>query len=223
MLTLLAKIRKISGKKTKNLREKDILPAVSYGPKTKPLSLEINAKEFEKIYHDVGETSLISLEIEGQSKKIPVLIHELQRDPVTDKIIHVDFYQASLETEIIVKVPLIFEGEAPAVKELGGTLVKVIHELEVKARPEDLPKEIIIDVSALKTFEDKILIKDLKTKEGVKVLKDLNEIIAEVSPPEKIEEELAKPIEEKVEEVEKVEERGKEEEGVATEEEKETK
>jgi len=210
MLTLLAKIRQISGKKTKTLRKKGILPAILYGPKIKSSSLEVDSKEFEKIYQEAGESSLVSLEVEG--KKIPVLIHEIQRDPLTDKILHIDFYQAPLEEKITAKIPLIFEGFSPAVKELGGTLVKVIHELEVKAKPEDLPKEIKVDISSLKIFEDILTIKDLKVSIGVEILKNPEEIVAEVFPPEKVEEELAKPVEEKVEEVEKVEEKAEEKE-----------
>jgi len=210
MLTLLAKIRQISGKKTKTLRKKGILPAILYGPKIKSSSLEVDSKEFEKIYQEAGESSLVSLEVEG--KKIPVLIHEIQRDPLTDKILHIDFYQAPLEEKITAKIPLIFEGFSPAVKELGGTLVKVIHELEIKAKPEDLPKEIKVDISSLKIFEDILTIKDLKVPIGVEILKNPEEIVAEVFPPEKVEEELAKPVEEKVEEVEKVEEKAEEKE-----------
>lgn len=205
MLTLSAKIRKDLGKKVKSLRKRGILPAVLYGPKIKTQSLEIDLKEFEKIYHETGESSLISLEIEN--KKTPVLIHDVQKDPLTERPIHVDFYQPSLKEEIEVRVPLIFEGEAPAVKELGGTLVKNISEIEVKALPQNLPHEIKIDISKLKTFKDNILIKDLKLPEGVKILRNPEEILAFVAQPEKVEEELEKPIEEKVEEVEKIEEK----------------
>ncbi|MCH8741737.1 50S ribosomal protein L25 [Patescibacteria group bacterium] len=204
MLTLSAKIRKTSGKKTKTLREKGLLPAVVYGPKIEALSLELDYKEFEKIYKESGESSLISLEVENKKEKSSVLIHDIQQDPLSDKIIHVDFYQVPLSKEVDVKVPLIFEGIALAVKELGGTLVKDISELEVKSLPQHLPKEIKVDISKLKTFEDHILIKDLKLPEGIKILKDPKEIVANVSPPEKVEEELEKPIEEKVDEVEKV-------------------
>lgn len=203
MLNLAAKIRKISGKQTKNLRQKGILPAVLYGPKIKTLSLEVDSEKFEKVYQEGGESSLISLEID--EKKFPVLIHEIQRDPLSEKILHVDFYQAPLEEKIEAKIPLVFEGESPAVKEMGGTLVKVIHELEIKAKPENLPKEIKVDISTLKTFEDTILVRDLKLSEGIEILKNPEEIVAEAKPPEKVEEELAKPVEEKVEEVEEVE------------------
>ena len=212
MLTLTAKIRKELGKKVKFLRKQEILPAVLYGPKIKNLNLEVDLKEFEKIYKEAGESSLISLNVEGKKQKFLVLIHQIQFHPITGKPIHVDFYQPSLEEEIEATVPIIFEGEAPAVKTLEGTLVKNISEIEVKAKPTNLPKEIRVSIEKLKTFEDSIKISDLKLPEGVKILRDPEEIVALVTPPEKVEEELEKPIEEKVEEVEKVEEKEEEEE-----------
>jgi large subunit ribosomal protein L25 len=218
MLSLSAKIRKELGKKVKTLRKKGILPGVLYGPKLKEAQpLEIDLKEFEKVYQEAGESSLISLEVEG--KRFPVLIHKIQLAPLTGKPTHVDFYQPALEEEVTVEVPLVFEGEASAVKDLGGTLVKNISELKIKAKPQDLPHEIKVNIESLKTFEDNIKISNLKVPEGVRILKGPEEFVASVSPPEKVEEELVKPIEEKVEEVEKVEEK-KEEKKVEAEEEK---
>lgn len=219
MLTFSAKIRQTLGKKVKNLRKTGIIPAILYGSEIKEsLPLEIDYKAFEKIYKEAGGSSLISLEIQDEKtgktkqKKFLVLIHDTKRNPLTEEIMHVDFYQPRLEKEIEAKVPIIFEGEPLAVKESGGTLVKNISDVEIKALPQKLPKEIKVDVSNLETFEDHILIKDLKVSEGVKILKDPDQIVASVVPPEKVEEELVKPIEEKVEEVEKVEEKKDEEE-----------
>lgn len=212
MLTLNAKIRQELGKKVKSLRKKDILPAVVYGPKIKTLPLELDYKSFEKVYKEAGESSLINLKIEGSKKDYVVLIHETENDPITGKFIHFDLYQPRLDKEIIASIPLVFEGQAPAVKDSGGTLVRNIQELEVKALPQNLPHEIKINIENLKTFEDAILVKDIVVPEGVKVVRSADEIIALVSPPEKIEEELERPIEEKVEEVEKVEEKKEEEE-----------
>ena len=212
MLSLTAKVRKEVGKKVKELRERGVLPAILYGPKIKNQTLEVDLKEFEKVYKKAGESTLISLETSPEKEKYLVLIQEVARDPLTNRPIHVDFYQPSLKEEIEAKVLLIFEGISPAVKDLGGTLFKNIQEVEVKALPQDLPKEIKVNIESLKTFEDYILIKDLKVKEGVKILKEPEEIVAQVTPPEKVEEELEKPIEEKVEEVERVEEKKKEEE-----------
>jgi len=211
MLSLSAKTRKISGKKVNVLRKKGILPAVLYGSKIKPLSLEIDQKEFEKIYKDAGESSLISLAVD-KGEKFLVLIHAVAKDSLTEKPIHADFYQPNLEEEVEVVVPIIFEGISLAVKDLGGTLVKNISELKVKAKPQALPKEIRVNIEKIETFENNILIGDLKIPTGVKILKDPHDIVALVSHPEKIEEELEKPIEEKVEEVEKVEEKREKEE-----------
>jgi len=213
MLSLSVKIRKDLGKKVKSLREKGVIPAILYGPEIESLPLEIDLKEFEKIFKEAGESSLIKLKIKDEKSKIKefsVLIHEIARDSLTLKPIHVDFYQPSLKEEVTAEVPLVYEGESKAVKELGGTLVKNISEVKIKALPQNLPKEIRVNIEKLKTFEEEILISDLKLPEGVKILKDSKEIVALVLPPEKVEEELAKPIEEKVEEVEKIEKKEEE-------------
>ncbi|MCK4474165.1 50S ribosomal protein L25 [Candidatus Parcubacteria bacterium] len=210
MFTLSAAIRN-EKEKVKTLREKGFLPAVLYGPKIKNFSLQLNEKEFEKLFKQAGESSLISLEIKDKKEKFLVLVHDFQKDPLKGNFIHVDFYQPALDEETEATVPLEFIGEAPAVKELSGTLVKNISEVEVKALPQNLPHEIKVDISCLKTFDDSVLIKDLIIAKEVKIIKEPEEIVALVTPPEKVEEELEKPIEEKPEEVEKVEKEEKEE------------
>lgn len=222
MLTLCAKTRKDLSKKTKTLRKEGVLPAVLYGPKIKNQPLELDSKEFEKIYQEAGESTLITLEVRGGKEKYLVLIHDVQQDPLTGKPIHIDFYQPSLEEKIQAKIPIVLEGASLAVKELGGTLIKNISEIGVKALPQNLPKEIKVNIDNLKTFEDHILIKDLRVGEGVEILRGPEEIVVSVAPPEKVEEELAKPLEEKVEEVEKVEKKEKEAEVEVKEEKKET-
>lgn len=212
MISLNATIRKDLGKKTKSIKEQGKIPAVVYGPEVNNANLEVDEKEFKKVFREAGESSLIELSVEGEKSKRPVLIHEIQKNPVSDKIIHIDFFQASLKEEVQVLVPLTFEGLAPAEKELGGTLVKNIQEIEVKALPQNLPPEIIVNVNNLKTFQDHILVKDLLIPENVQVLKGLQDIVASVLPPQDVEAELAEAIEEKVEEVEKVEKEKKEEE-----------
>src|SRR3989338_3480337 len=161
MSLLSAKIRKESGKKVEALRKKGILPAILYGPKIKNQLLEVSLKEFEKAHKEAGESTLVPLKIEGESKEYKVLIHDVDKDPLTQTPLHVDFYQPSLEKEIEAMVPIIFEDEAQAVKNLGGTMVKNISELNVKALPQSLPKEIRVSIGGLNTFEDHITIKDL--------------------------------------------------------------
>lgn len=208
MVLLKAKIRDKASRKTHSIRKQGFIPAVLYGAEIKNLSIEVNQKEFEDVYKEAGESSLISLEAEG--KKFSVLIHQIARDPVTGEFLHVDFYHPSSKKKVEAEIPLIFEGEAPAVKELGGTLEKELQTVGVKGLAQDLPREIKVNVESLKTFEDKVLIKDLEISERVEVLKNPDEIVVHVTPPEKVEEELA--AEEKKAEEEKAEEEKPEEE-----------
>lgn len=215
MTTINAQKREVTGKKVDSLRKQGVLPGVLYGPEVENTPIELNAVDFSKIYREAGESSLITLKI--GTKDYPVLIYDTKRDPMTSEFIHVDFYQPILTEEVEASVPIVFEGESLAVKELGGTLLKEIQELEVRALPQNLPHEIKVNISSLKTFEDEIKIKDLNLPENVSVDKDLNDIVAMVTPPEKVEEELEKPIEENVEQVEKSEEKKPSEEEEKTE------
>jgi len=212
MITL--KVEQRKEEDLKKIRAQGKAPAVLYGFKVKNLNLEVDLKEFEKIYKEAGESSLVSLEAKGLSEKFLVLIHDIQLNVLTDKPIHIDFYQPNLKEEVESTVPLVIEGEAPIVKSMGGTLVKKISDIGVKALPQDLPRDIRVDISKMETFEDNILVKDLEVSPKVKILKDPDEIIITVSRAERVEEELAKPIEEK--ETEVIKEGKEKEEGVST-------
>lgn len=207
MFELSAKIRK-PDENTNTLREQGFLPAVLYGNSIENLSLTVGLREFEKIYKDAGRSSLISLT--AGDKKFSVLVHALQKHALTGDFIHVDFYQPSLTEETIAKIPLEFVGVSLAEKDLGGTIVKDIQELEVKALPQNLPSKIQVDITSLETFDNNILVKDIKVPENVKIVKEPDEVVVSVSAPTNVDEELEKPIEEGVEEVEKEGEEKKE-------------
>lgn len=189
----------------------DKISAVVYGPDVTNASIELDYTEFKKVLKQAGESSLIELNVEGEKEKRLVLVHEIQKDPVEDYFIHIDFLQPNLKEETEAEVPLVFEGESPAVKDLGGTLVKNMSEIEVSALPQDLPHEIKVSLESLKTFEDRILVKDLVLPNNVKATANPEEIVALVAAQENVEEELASEIKENVEDVEKVEKEKKEE------------
>jgi large subunit ribosomal protein L25 len=189
----------------------DKISAVVYGPDVTNASIELDYAEFKKVLKQAGESSLIELNVEGEKEKRLVLVHEIQKDPVEDYFIHIDFLQPNLKEETEAEVPLVFEGESPAVKDLGGTLVKNMSEIEVSALPQDLPHEIKVSLESLKTFEDRILVKDLVLPNNVKATANPEEIVALVAAQENVEEELASEIKENVEDVEKVEKEKKEE------------
>lgn len=201
-LELKAKVRTVFGKKVKSLRKNGQIPAILYGHELKKsLPLVINQLDFQKLYKAVGESMIFNLVIDDKEKK-KVLIKNIQFDPITLKCNHIDFYQVKMSEKITAKVNLVYEGESPAVKEKGGVLVKNFDTIEVECLPADLPKEIKVNTSVLKTFDDVIKISDLNIPSKVKVLADVNEVVATVSPP-RSEEEL-KALEEEV--TEKVEE-----------------
>ncbi len=213
-LELKSKKRTLLGKKVKSLRREGIIPAVVYVGKDGTAPIELDRKEFSRVVKTAGETTLIKLSVDGGIKN--VLIHDISRDPITEEMNHVDFYEVKMDEKITTKVPLIFIGDAPAVIDLGGVLVKAMQELEVRALPSDLLHQIEIDISQLKTFDDNILVKDIKLPKNAEILENLETSVATVTPPRsEAELEILKgEVEEKVEEVKvETEEKAKEREG----------
>lgn len=179
------------------------IPGVLYGPKVQGIHVSVDEKEFEKAYLEAGETSLVNLDLEG--KQIPVLIHEIQKHAVEDNVLHVDFYSPDLTKKVEIMVPLVFTGEALAVKELGGTFIKYMQEIEVSALPQNIPHEIQVPIEGLGTFEDRILVQDLVFPEGVSTKRHAEDAICQVVRAEDVEKELERPLQENVEEVKLVE------------------
>ena len=199
-LTLKAEKRSVVGRKVKNLRKEGYLPGSVYGKKIESESLQLKLADFEKVFKDAGETALVELQINSDKK--PVLIHNVQLDPLTDKVLHVDFFQVNLKEKVSAKVPVELMGEAPAEKQALGTVVQYVDEIEVEALPADLPEKFEIDVSSLTEVGQTIYLKDFKfDKSKVEIKEDLEKIIAKVEPPKEEKEELPAATPEGVEEV----------------------
>lgn len=199
MLTLTVEKREPGN--AESLRKGGKIPAVFYGPKEESTPIAVDRKTFEKVFRSAGESSIITLEGVGEPKD--ALVHEVTKHPVTDAFEHVDFYVIEKGKKLRVDVPLLFTGEAPAVKNLGGTLMKVLHEVEVEAMPKDLPHELTVDVSSLETFDSQIAIKDIPVPAGVTILNDSEETVASISQPQEEIEEPVAPIDMDAIEVEK--------------------
>jgi len=206
MLTISARKRDLFGKRLKKERKDGNLPAVLYGPKEETSSITIPAQEFDNVWRKAGETTVVSLRVEGIGEK-DVMIHDVAVDPVRGNPIHVDFYAIEKGKKITVEVPLVFIGVAHAVKELGGTLVKVLHEIEIEAFPKNIPHELTVDISSLSSFDSHIAVKDILLPEGVEALEKQDEIVASIASPR--EEEETAPVDFSQVEVEK---KGKQEE-----------
>lgn len=198
MLTLQAKVRKILGKKVKKLRKENLIPGVVYGHNLKTRAIEVDYKAFNRVFKEAGESSLLSLEID-QEKPVSVLAHDLSYDPLTSKIIHVDFYQVKVHEKLTTEVELEFTGEAPAVKNLGGILVTHLKSVKIECLPGDLIHQIEVDLSLLNNYGDEIKIKDLKVPEKIKILEEPEIIVVNVEEPRKEEEVVKEEVEVKEE------------------------
>lgn len=223
MQELKAKVRMELGRGVKELRKKGLMPAVVYGEGLKTKSISLQIKDFEKTHRIAGESALIKLRIEDsetkKSEEYNVLIHDIASHPLKGHPLHADLYAVRMDKILRTKIPLMFTGESPAVKNEGGVLVKVVHELEIEALPKDLPHELKIDISPLETLEQKLFVKDIQVPPGVKILASAEEVVVLVEAPRSQEEleslkeaPVAAPVEEvKTEQEVKKEEKAKQE------------
>ncbi len=206
MLTLEIKPRKV-GVNLYTLRDEGVMPAVFYGKKEESTPVSVSLAEFLKVWKKAGESSVVVLK--GEKGELEALIHDVDVDPVTEVPRHADFYVFEKGHKIEVEVPLEFVGVSPAVKNLGGILIKVLHKLKIEAMPKDLPHNIEVDISSLASFDNQILANNLVLPAGVTLLEDATEVIALVSEPKEEKEEEAVPVDLSAIEVEK---KGKKEE-----------
>src|SRR3989344_1893040 len=205
MLTLKAEIRN-SKTKPANIRKAGQIPAVFYGKKEASTPIAISQKDFMKVWREAGESTVVTIETPEGVKES--LIHDVDLDPITGIPRHADFYVFEKGHKVEVALSVEFVGVSPAVKDSGGTLVKVLHEIKVEAMPKDLPHNIEIDISGLAQFGDQILAKDLVLPNGVLLKEKTDEVVVTISAPREEKEEESAPIDLSAIEVEK---KGKEE------------
>lgn len=175
------------GTSAKELRRQKLIPAVFYGQGEESVPVQMEYQSFRRTYMQTGSSQLIDLSVDGKDVK-KVLVHDLQQDPLSGQIDHVDFLMVNLKEAITASVPVEIVGEAPAVKDHGGILNTVKSELSVKCLPLDLPHDIQIDISELAELNDSIHIKDITPPEGVELMDGEEEVIVVVNAP-RVEEE----------------------------------
>ncbi|MES2226065.1 MAG: 50S ribosomal protein L25 [Patescibacteria group bacterium] len=173
-ITLNATKRSETGSAARRLLKDDRMPAVVYGPKQESMAITLVLPEFKKVLRDAGESSII--ELTGLGSSLQVLIHDVDRDPVTTLPRHADFYAIEKGAKVEVSVPLVFVGESAAVK-AGANLVKVMHELDVVADASSLPHELEVDISVLAEIGAQIHVKDIKLPKGVETPTDVEEVV----------------------------------------------
>ena len=182
-LALSAEERKVLGKKVKTLRRDGKLPGHVFGKGLESESVEVSSKDFKNIFHQAGETGLIDLKI-GKEKVRPVLIREVQYDPVTDLPLHIDFYQVNLAQKVKVSVPIVQIGEASEAVHLGEAIVlQTLNEVEVESLPSDLPEKLEVDITSLKAIDDAITLGQLNyDRTKITISADLEEVVVKLAP-----------------------------------------
>ncbi|MCD4704770.1 50S ribosomal protein L25 [bacterium] len=202
MTEIILKVEKrenLGGANPKNLLHSDYLPAVSYGPGRENINIKIKRQDFAKIFAKAGRSQIVNLKTDDQEHQ--VLIHKIQRDPVDEKVIHVDFYEFQEDRKFSVQVPLVFFGESKAVKESGGLIVTDMDRIKIECLAKDLISEIKVDLSKLEELNDIIYISDLDISDKVEILSSKTQVIVSVKAPK-----LAKELKEEEEAKEESEE-----------------
>ncbi|MEK7543697.1 MAG: 50S ribosomal protein L25 [Patescibacteria group bacterium] len=176
--SLAAMKRDSLGRKVKKLRVAGQLPATVYGKKVESASVTVEADAFAKTYGEAGETGLVELSVGGTVR--PVLIHHVQKHPVSGTILHVEFHQVDLKEKVHANVPIVLVGESPVVSEKRGVVLSILDEVEVEALPTELVENIEVDVTLLSEVGQEVKVKDLNVPAGLTVLSDAELTIVKI-------------------------------------------
>ncbi|HUT96646.1 MAG TPA: 50S ribosomal protein L25 [Dehalococcoidales bacterium] len=180
-LKLQASKREIVGKKTRFLRRQGITPTHLFGHDLDSLALQCDTPTLKKTIARAGMTRIIALDIEGDEQPRSVFIREIQKEPRSGELLHVDFYQVIMTEKITADVPIVLIGEAPAMKEKGRTIAHNLTSLALECLPDDLPPQIEVDLSVLEDVEQAIFVRDIVLGSGVTVMDEPDQLVVKVS------------------------------------------
>ncbi len=206
MITLTA-TKRSKADSLKTVRSNGMVPAVVYGARVENTSISVPSIEFIKVFKQAGESTAIVVDIAG--KQVNALIHEVQFDPLKGFPMHVDFLAIDMNKPVEVTIALEFVGVSPAEKSATGTLVKVLHEVDITALPKDIPHNLQVDISSLDVVDSQIHVSDIKLPSGVTMDTDGEEVVALIAAQKEEVEEVSAPVDLSAIEVEK---KGKKEE-----------
>jgi large subunit ribosomal protein L25 len=175
--------REVLGKKVRALRRQGMTPANIYGRGVESRAVQAETSTVMHLLRTAGRNAIITLTVQGEDGPRSVMMRSVQRDPVTDRLLHVDFYQVSLTEKMRAEVPLVLVGSAPAVSEFGGVLLQGLDSISVEALPGDIPGHLEVDVSGLEQFDDGVHVKDLVLSPNVVLLSDPELVVAKVAAP----------------------------------------
>jgi large subunit ribosomal protein L25 len=194
-LTLKLSPRTVTGKNVKRLRRNGVVPVHLYGSGTEPLSLQVEARVLRRTLRRAGANIPLEIEVEGRDGANTCFVREVQRHPVTEEVLHVDFLRVDVSRLLAADVPIVLDGVAPAAFRMGGTLLQALQSLRVESLPMNIPTSFHLDVSDLDTFEKSLRVSDIDVRPEVTVLTDPGEMIARVMQPRIEEEEPEEAVE----------------------------
>ena len=180
-IELKANERDILGKKVKFLRRQEITPVHLFGHGLKSLALQCDTVNLEQSLTSVGETRLISLKVNDEKKARPVLVREVQRDTLTGKLLHVDFYQVKMQEKVQVEIPIVLVGEAPALETKGNMLLHELNTLTIECLPAKIPGNLELNIDSLTEPGRAIRVKDITVDPDITVIADPEKVVVTVT------------------------------------------
>jgi large subunit ribosomal protein L25 len=176
--------RTVLGKKVKALRRSGVTPANVYGHKVESTAVQASTVEVTHLLRAAGRNAIIDLKIEGEAAPRTVVVRNVERNPVTSQILHIDFFQVSMTEKMKADVRVVLTGTSPAVSDLQGVLLQMIESVAVEALPGDIPSEFEVDVSVLAQLESSLHVRDLHVDESkVTITTDPDVVLARVAAP----------------------------------------
>lgn len=180
-MTISARPRAVQGKKVAVLRRKGILPANIYGHNVVSTAIELDQHDMALLLRRAGRTHLLSVSIEGEREPRNVLVRQVQREPTSDLILHIDFFQVSMREKLTVTIPVLLTGHAPVLDETDATVVQTLDSVQVECLPADIPESLTADASSLTSTTSNIHVSDLQVPANVTVLTDADVVVASVT------------------------------------------
>jgi large subunit ribosomal protein L25 len=180
-IELEASKREVTGKKVRFIRREGTTPVNMYGHGMDSVALNVDTKKLKQTLAKAGKTDLISLKIADTGAPVMVLVREIQKDYLNSQLLHVDFYQVDMAKKIKADIPLVFVGDAPAMKKKNVSLLHLMDTLQIEALPDHLPHNLSVDISKLQEIDEAVFVKDIPLTEGITLLSDPEQIVIKVS------------------------------------------
>jgi large subunit ribosomal protein L25 len=174
--------RELMGKKSRFLRRQGITPVHLFGYDTEPMALQCETLQLKQVLKTAGKTKLVGLRVDKHRKPRNVVVREVQKNALSGELVHVDFFQVSMEEKIKVEVPVVLVGEAPALKSKTNMMVRELAAVEIECLPDRIPESIQVDISGLAEDDQSMQVKDLVLGEGVVALSNPEQVIVRIAP-----------------------------------------